>query len=302
MLHQNLRNPENPGRECSIEWKACKVGRANRFNEHDWIKLFLRETALPPAGVLQQPGSANAVGPRLRVDYLGPSDAPLNRGGWTAATARKGRKGRTAAADAAATDAAATDAAAAGAVQPRPRKRARGPAAPHAPGGAPRDASSPAGTAPPQAAAGAADAAGAVAHPPCRTLIAASPAAAGAAAPGCVSPSRARRPEQREARARVRAYRARRAAADAGAPPPTGAAGAGAPPPDAAGAGAPPPDARAAARPGNPAASVGGGSGFPTPHGRSRAGIALPPSLLSFNAPVILKQYHALSECTYFCP
>ena len=66
LQHPNLRNPENPDREHSIEWRACKVGRAGRFNEHDWIKKFHSETALAPAGVLQR--SADAVGPRLRVD------------------------------------------------------------------------------------------------------------------------------------------------------------------------------------------------------------------------------------------
>ena len=56
------------------------------------IKTFHRKTALIQAGVLQR--SADAVSPRLRVDFLGPSDAPLNRGGWAA------RKERQAAADA----------------------------------------------------------------------------------------------------------------------------------------------------------------------------------------------------------
>ena len=77
LQHPNLRNPENPNRESSIEWRACKVGKAGRFNEHDWIKKFQSETALPPAGVLQR--SADVVGPRLRVDYLGPSSPQPGR-------------------------------------------------------------------------------------------------------------------------------------------------------------------------------------------------------------------------------
>ena len=62
-----------------ITWTACRVGKNHRYADHDFISRFHRETALPPAGVLQR--SADAVGSRLRVDYLGPSDAPLNRGG-----------------------------------------------------------------------------------------------------------------------------------------------------------------------------------------------------------------------------
>ena len=71
---------------------ACRVGRTCRYTDHVLIKTFHRKTALIQAGVLQR--SADAVGPRLRVDFLGPSDAPLNRGGWAA------RKERQAAADA----------------------------------------------------------------------------------------------------------------------------------------------------------------------------------------------------------
>ena len=75
-----------------ITWTACHVGKNHRYTDHDFIARFHRETALPPAGVLQR--SADAVGPRLRVDFLGPSDAPLNWGAWAA------RKERQASADA----------------------------------------------------------------------------------------------------------------------------------------------------------------------------------------------------------
>ena len=73
-LRRRLQHPDLS----SVEWTACLVGRRGRYTDHDFIKKFHRETALPPAGVLQR--SADAVGPRLRVDFLGPSDAPLNRG------------------------------------------------------------------------------------------------------------------------------------------------------------------------------------------------------------------------------
>ena len=92
LQHPDLQNPEDPSRSWGVEWTACRVGRKGRYTDHDFIARFHRETALPPAGVLQR--SADAVGPRLRVDFLGPSDAPLNRGGWAA------RKERQAAADA----------------------------------------------------------------------------------------------------------------------------------------------------------------------------------------------------------
>ena len=82
LQHPDLQNPENPSRSWAVEWTACRVGRRGRYTDHDFIQTFHRETALPPAGVLQR--SADAVGLRLRVDYLGPSDAPLNKGGWAA--------------------------------------------------------------------------------------------------------------------------------------------------------------------------------------------------------------------------
>ena len=82
-LRRRLQHPDLS----SVEWTACLVGRRGRYTDHDFIKKFHRETALPPAGVLQR--SADAVGPRLRVDFLGPSDAPLNRGGWAARQARQ---------------------------------------------------------------------------------------------------------------------------------------------------------------------------------------------------------------------
>ena len=81
-LERRLQHPD-----LQIEWHPCNVGRCGRYTDHDFIARFHRETALPPAGVLQR--SADAVGPRLRVDFLGPSDAPLNRGGWAARRARK---------------------------------------------------------------------------------------------------------------------------------------------------------------------------------------------------------------------
>ena len=62
----------------SIEWTPCLVGRRH-YIDHDWIQTFHRETALPPAGVLQPP--AGEADPRLRVDFLGPSDAPIDLGG-----------------------------------------------------------------------------------------------------------------------------------------------------------------------------------------------------------------------------
>ena len=77
-LRRRLQHPDLS----SITWTACLVGRRGRYTDHDFIQTFHRETALPPAGVLQR--SADAVGLRLRVDYLGPSDAPLNKGGWAA--------------------------------------------------------------------------------------------------------------------------------------------------------------------------------------------------------------------------
>ena len=90
-LRRRFKHPD-----LKITWTACRVGRDRRYTEHDFISRFHRETALPPAGVLQP--STDAVGLRLRVDYLGPSDVPLNRGGcqWAA----PGRKERQAAADA----------------------------------------------------------------------------------------------------------------------------------------------------------------------------------------------------------
>ena len=94
LQHPDLQNPDNPELCWEIQWVACRVGRTCRYTDHVLIKTFHRETALPPAGVLLR--SADAVGPRLRVDFLGPSDAPLNRGGWAA------RKERQAAADASA--------------------------------------------------------------------------------------------------------------------------------------------------------------------------------------------------------
>ncbi len=75
-----------------ITWTHCHIGRYSSCTYHDFISRFHRETALPPAGVLQR--SADAVGPSLRVDYHGPSDAPLNKGGWAT------RKEHRAAADA----------------------------------------------------------------------------------------------------------------------------------------------------------------------------------------------------------
>ena len=38
LQHQDLRNPENSNREFSIEWRACKTGRAGRFIQHDCKK------------------------------------------------------------------------------------------------------------------------------------------------------------------------------------------------------------------------------------------------------------------------
>ena len=93
-LRRRFKHPD-----LRITWTACRVGRNRRYTDHNFIQTFHRETALPPDGVLQP--STDAVGLRLRVDYLGPSDAPLNRGGWA------GRKQRQAAA--------ATDASGAGA-------------------------------------------------------------------------------------------------------------------------------------------------------------------------------------------
>jgi len=62
-LRRRLQHPD-----LQIEWHPCNVGRQGRYTDHDFIQTFHRETALPPAGVLQR--SADAVGPRLRVDYL----------------------------------------------------------------------------------------------------------------------------------------------------------------------------------------------------------------------------------------
>ena len=61
------------------------VGRQGRYTNHNFISRFYRETALPPAGILQR----SAVGLRLRVNYLAPSDAIPNRGGWAARQARQ---------------------------------------------------------------------------------------------------------------------------------------------------------------------------------------------------------------------
>ena len=68
--------------DLSITWTPCRIGRYRSYTDHDFISRFHRETALPPAGVLQR--SADAVGPRLHVDYIGPSDAPFNKDGWAA--------------------------------------------------------------------------------------------------------------------------------------------------------------------------------------------------------------------------
>jgi len=127
--------------DLSITWTACRVGKDRRYTSHDFISRFHRETALHPAGVLQR--SADAVGPRLRVDYLGPSDAPLNKGGWAA------RKERLPAADSDASGAGApagappaapapspAAAAGAGGAAPADAQQANAPAA--TPAGAPR--------------------------------------------------------------------------------------------------------------------------------------------------------------------
>ena len=52
--HPDLQNPDNPDRSWKIQWTACRVGRNCRYTDHDFIKTFHRETALPPAGVLQR--------------------------------------------------------------------------------------------------------------------------------------------------------------------------------------------------------------------------------------------------------
>ena len=112
--------------DLSITWTACRVGKDRRYTSHDFISRFHRETALHPAGVLQR--SADAVGPRLRVDYLGPSDAPLNKGGWAA------RKERLPAADSDASGAGAPAGAPPAAPAPSPAAAAGaagGPAACH---------------------------------------------------------------------------------------------------------------------------------------------------------------------------
>ena len=56
-LRRRLKHPD-----LSITWTACRVGRDRRYTDHDFIQTFHRETALPPAGVLQR--SADAVGLR----------------------------------------------------------------------------------------------------------------------------------------------------------------------------------------------------------------------------------------------
>ena len=98
--------------DLSITWTPCHIGRYHSYTNHDFISRFHRETALPPAGILQR--SADAVGPRLRVDYLGPSDAPLNKGGWAA------RKERLPAADSDASGAGAPAGAPPAALAPSP--------------------------------------------------------------------------------------------------------------------------------------------------------------------------------------
>ena len=153
LQHPDLQNPDNPEISWKIQWVPCRVGRTCRYTDHVLIQTFHRETALPLTGVLQR--SADAVGPRLRVDFLGPSDAPLNRGGWAA------RKERQAAADA--------GAAGAGAPAGAP---------PAAPAPSPTPADMPPASAPDAARATARPAAGAGASQPART-----DAAAGAARP-----------------------------------------------------------------------------------------------------------------------
>ena len=49
-LWRRLRHPDL----WSIEWTTCMVGRNGRYTDHDFIARFHRETALPPAGVLQR--------------------------------------------------------------------------------------------------------------------------------------------------------------------------------------------------------------------------------------------------------
>ena len=96
-LQRRLQHPD-----LAIDWTPIRMGRAGRYTGHECIQRFHRETALPPAGVLQT--SAAAEGPRLRVDYRGDSDAPLNRGGWSGRTSARRGNGAGAAVDSPVTD------------------------------------------------------------------------------------------------------------------------------------------------------------------------------------------------------
>ena len=70
-----------------ITWTACSVGKNHSYADHDFILRFHRETALPLARVLQRSADAICACITLGPASSGASDAPLNRGGWTASKA-----------------------------------------------------------------------------------------------------------------------------------------------------------------------------------------------------------------------
>jgi len=52
--------------DLSITWTPCRIGRYRSYTDHDFISRFHRETALPPAGVLQRSADAVGLSPRHR--------------------------------------------------------------------------------------------------------------------------------------------------------------------------------------------------------------------------------------------